>query len=273
MTNHTDIKVTRVTPSLAEAWLAKNTHNRNLREGHVKGLAHDMSTGAWTFNGEAIKFAPDGTLLDGQHRLAAIAMSGATIEMLVINNVAPEYQHTMDTGSKRTPGDMLRLRGEKNYNILAAGIRACIIWESGARSFTGRGGSATTTNTQILRYLESHPEMRTYAERFQALRHNVPMPASVGFLAHKLFYEIDPVDAENFFNRLASDEGHYAGEPIYALRKALLVPRDQAKVSYTPTWKLAVTIKAWNRYRAGEEIQVLRYTPGGASPEKFPEPI
>lgn len=274
MTNTTsNIKITNVTPELAEQWLAKNTHNRALREGHVRGLAHDMTTGAWTFNGEAIKFAPDGTLLDGQHRLAAIVMSGKSIQMLVVFDVDPQNQHTMDSGAKRTPGDMLRLRGEKNYNILAAGVRACIVWDAGGRSFTGRGAGQTVTNSQILRYLDAHPEMRTYAEQFAALRSHIPMPASVGFLAIKLFTEIDAADAEHFFDRLASDEGHYSGEPIYHLRKALLVPKDQNKISYTPTWKLAVFIKAWNKYRVGEEVKLLAYRPGGSNREKFPEPI
>ena len=268
-----NIKITNVTPELAEQWLAKNTHNRNLRKPVVNAYASDMANGDWSWNGEAVKFAKDGTLVDGQHRLSAIVQSGVTVKMLVIRGVEKESQHTMDTGAKRTSGDMLKLRGEKNYNPLAAGIRACILWEQGARSFTGRSGGTQTTNTQILRYLENNPVMREYASKFQSLKLHVPMPASIGFLAHKLFYGIDYDDAEHFFNRLASDEGHYKGDPIYALRKILLSPKEAGKLQYTPTYKLAVMIKAWNKFRAGEEVKLLTYRPGGANPEKFPEPI
>lgn len=272
MTNDTNIKVTTVTPELAEAWLGKNTHNRNLRPAHVRGLAEDMKSGNWRWNGEAIKFSPEGVLLDGQHRLAAIVETGISIKMLVIFGVDEGAQHTMDTGSKRTPGDMLKLRGEKNTNMLASGIRSCLLWERGVRSFTGRGSGATVTNPMILDYLVSHPEMRDYTSRFVSLKNHVKMPASVGVTAIKLFTEIDAADAEHFFDRLASGEG-YKGEPIFELARALQEASDKTKISRTPTWKLAVMIKAWNKYRLGEEVKLLSYRPGGSNREKFPEPI
>lgn len=272
MTNDTNIKVTTVTPELAEAWLGKNTHNRNLREGHVRGLARDMLAGAWTWNGESIKFAQDGTLLDGQHRLSAIVKAGVPVQMLVIWGVDAETQHTMDTGSKRTPGDMLKLRGEKNYNSLAAGIRASIIWDAGGRSFTGTGSGSTITNPQILSYLKDHPEIRDYTKLFVRFRSSVKVPASIGVLTARLFMEIDAADAEYFFDRLASGEG-YKGDPIFELARALQDASDKTKISRTPTWKLAVMIKAWNKYRLGEEVKLLSYRPGGSKREKFPEPI
>jgi len=36
---------------------------------------------------------------------------------------------------------------------------------------------------------------------------------------------------------------------------------------------IALVLKAWNAYRSGETIQLLRFKVGGAHPEKFPEPI
>ena len=270
-----DIKEMVVTPALAEQWLAKNTHNRNIRMPHVRGLAADMANGDWQWNGEAIKFAPDGTLIDGQHRLMAVTVADVPIKMLVIRGVEMEAQHTMDTGSKRTPGDMLKLRGEKHYNLLASGIRAAILWDQGVRMFhgSGSGSRGTVTNTQVLHYLEMHPEMRTYTEIAKRVTHHVPMPGSVIMTALKVLYEIDPEDAEHFFERLASDENQQSGDPIYALRRILLQPKDNSKISYSPSYKLAVLIKAWNKYRAGESVMVLKYRAGGANPESFPEPI
>lgn len=266
-----DFKVTTVTPELAEHWLTKNTHNRNIRLAHVRGLASDMKAGEWAWNGEAIKFASDGTLLDGQHRLAAVVESGTAIKMLVVENVKGAAQHTMDTGSKRTPGDMFRLRGEKNYNLLASGTRGAIVWEAGRR--LKDGSAMTVTNTQILRYVEAHPEMRDYVAIARRVTQSVPIPGSVVVLAVKLFYEIDADDAEHFFARLVSDEGHYKGEPVYALRAILLQPKSQSRISYTSDYKLAVIIKAWNKFRAGESVGLLVFRPGGASPEKFPVPM
>ncbi|MDO0930218.1 hypothetical protein QQY66_00225 [Streptomyces sp. DG2A-72] len=55
-----------VSPALARHWLTEhNTHNRSLRPRVVAAYARDMHAGRWMDNGETIKFAADGTLLDG----------------------------------------------------------------------------------------------------------------------------------------------------------------------------------------------------------------
>lgn len=272
MSQDTNIKVTTVTPELAEAWLGKNTHNRNIRQRVVSDYARDMANGDWNWNGEAIKFAADGTLVDGQHRLHAIVKSEVPIKMLVVHGVSMESQHTMDTGAKRKVSDALKLRGEKNYTHLAAGIRGCILWDEGARSFGGGGGRGVTVS-EAFRYLDDHPELKEYAAMHAPINAGCKIPTAVSIPAMKVLYGIDYEDAQHFFSRLASDEGHYKGEPIYALRKALMVENDKAKIGRTTTWKFAVLIKAWNKYRMGDACHVLTYRPGGAIPEKFPEPI
>ena len=68
-----DVQLVEITPELAHEWLGFNTHNRNIRQRIVTAYAADMTGGDWQWNGESIKFAEDGTLLDGQHRLAADA--------------------------------------------------------------------------------------------------------------------------------------------------------------------------------------------------------
>jgi hypothetical protein len=263
-----------VTPEQAQQWLAHNTHNRNLRESQVAALANDITNGNWNWNGDSIKFADDGTLLDGQHRLHAIIRAGQPIEMLIIHGLDKDTQVTMDTGAKRTGGDALKLQGEKYYTTLAAGLRACILWDSGVRNLGG--GNRVTTNSTLLDYLENHPEMRDYVEAYTQLRRGIEIPASVGVTAIKILSEIDPDDADYFFSRLGSDEGHYKGEPIYELRRALLdnaAATSKTRGGRTTTWKLAIIIKAWNKYRNGETIKQLSYRPGGANREKFPEPI
>jgi hypothetical protein len=36
--------------------------------------------------------------------------------------------------------------------------------------------------------------------------------------------------------------------------------------------KSALFIKAWNAYREGREVSLLKWNPGGARPEEFPVP-
>ncbi|SDT84116.1 hypothetical protein SAMN04488548_10623 [Gordonia westfalica] len=62
-----------VDPAMARRVLAKNTHNRPIKESQVVRLMAEMTSGRWKYNGEAIKWSIDDVLLDGQHRLTALA--------------------------------------------------------------------------------------------------------------------------------------------------------------------------------------------------------
>jgi hypothetical protein len=104
-----------VSPALAARWLERNESNRTVREGRVNALAEAMRRGEFVVTGDTIKFAPDGRLLDGQHRLWAVLESGVTVQMLVAYNIAPEAQVVMDTGAARKFADTLKWKGEKNY--------------------------------------------------------------------------------------------------------------------------------------------------------------
>jgi hypothetical protein len=257
-----------VTADLAEKWLDQNTHNRNLREKAVMAYARDMESGNWAENGEAIKFAKDGTLLDGQHRLQAIALSGVTLKLLVVTGLDNRTQETMDDGRKRTLADALHLRGEANSVILGSLLRRALMWEMGLYR---NSGAYTPTNTECLNYLHEHPDVRASATLAASLRKPSRLPASVLGLTHWLFTRIDADDADWFFERLGSGVGLAQYHPVWTLRKRAgeiaegsgRVPEDML---------LAFVIKAWNGYRDGEEMRILRYRPGGATPEKFPLP-
>lgn len=267
-----DIRIEYITPERAEYYLSKNTHNRNLRKTVVATYAADMKAGNWEWNGEGIKFQGDHeVLIDGQHRLAAIVESGVTIKMLVISNLTGDTQHTMDTGAKRTFGDALKLRGESSYVSLAAIVRGAYLWQSGSRSLKG-GAGIPVTNTILLNFLEGNPWLRDAVNPLSRARVGSGMTMVIGGAMYYAFMQIDPEDCDHFFARLASDEGHYKGEPIYMLRKYLHTMREEKRLYSNAKAVSAVTIKAWNAYREGREIGHLSFRAGGATPEEFPEP-
>ena len=256
-----------ITPALAEKYIAKNTHNRNIRQRTVDAYAAD---GNWQWNGEAIKFAVSGTLLDGQHRLLAIIQSGAAVKMMVIRGLPDSTQHTLDTGIKRTFSDVLKLRGENSYTVLAAIVRGVFFWES-AQRFGGATG-LRAANTQLLKILDKYPWLRDGAPILANISAQAGLPVSASGPLWFAFMNIDPDDTAYFFERLSSDENHSNGEPIYMLRRLLATSREEVRGTRNVTYLAAVTIKAWNAYRAGDQIGQLRWRPGGSNPEKFPEP-
>jgi len=101
-----------ITPDMAINWLEKiNASNRPLSDAHVERLARDMKEGRWLLTHQGIAFAPDGALLDGQHRLWAIVQANVPVELHVWSNVPPESLMSVDTGKTRSLADVLHLGG------------------------------------------------------------------------------------------------------------------------------------------------------------------
>jgi hypothetical protein len=264
-------EVVEVTPDLARKWLGQNSHNRNLRSRTVNAYASDMLAGNWVEDGQSIKFSETGILLDGQHRLTAIAQSGVTLRMLIVSGLPDSTQDTMDTGAKRILGDVLKLRGEPYSVSLAAVLMRVYQWEQGYRKNLKSAGTARPTHRQLLAVLDEHPEVRRSVEIADRVRKTGRLSSSTAGLCHWLFNRIDPGDCAFFFARFGDGVGLMSDDPIYALRRVLenfSADRgrpDEALVT-------ALVIKAWNAYRDGRSLGVLSFRPGGSRPEPYPEP-
>ena len=124
-------RVEVITPEKAQEWLNKlNKNNRTMRQATIDSYARDMKAGLWAINNQGIGFAEDGTLIDGQHRLGAIAKAGVSIKMIVVRGLPIVdgdifTQETIDRGIIRTVGDALHMtRGLSNANHKVAIINA-----------------------------------------------------------------------------------------------------------------------------------------------------
>jgi hypothetical protein len=255
-----------VTPTLAEQWLGKNTSNRRVRHGVVSRYAHDMTQGAWRLTTETIKFDENGNLLDGQHRLLACIESDTSFVTMVATGVEKDAFIVMDSGAGRTVADMLRQLGYTDVHNLAAMIAHLIRYETYGTFHTG--GSRAPSRSQILQYLSDHEEpvlrsLHTSSRRIPGLR------PSMAAALHYLFDPVNDEDNAAFWERLHSGEGLEKGNPILALRRRLADNATSTR-KLPPNEEAALTIKAWNLWRQGREVQVLTWRPGGANPEKFP---
>jgi hypothetical protein len=120
------IKLETVTPEIARQLLKKNDHNRRVRDTHVDFLAAEMANSRWHLTSETIAIATDGTVVDGQHRLLAVAQSGATIQVWVARDVPIEAQEYIDIGTPRNAGDQLGLGGLEYANQKVSAARTII---------------------------------------------------------------------------------------------------------------------------------------------------
>ncbi len=262
------VELVNVTPDIAAEYLTHNTHNRNTRERQIKLYATDMTAGDWSFTGAAITFSATGELLDGQHRLHAVILANVTIPLLVIRGLYRDAQDDTDGGIPRKFYDVLALRGEANASHLAALTRRVASWEAGNYRNVS---SYPATHSQLLRTLEAHPELPGIIQPSRTAAAGCGLPASVVAIAMWVFSNIDDEDARFFFDRLGDGQNLAKGDPIFELRRTV-ANTTGVKGERNQTYLLAITIKAWNAFRAGETVGLYRWKPGGAKPEAFPEP-
>lgn len=118
-----------VTPSQARSWLAsadalqtRTSRNNRTRSAHtVSAYTRDMRNGHWMTTHQGIAFDERGVLIDGQHRLAAIAENGAAQWMLVTFGLPPSAKLAIDRGRIRAIADQLQIYGDPDAsrNVVA----------------------------------------------------------------------------------------------------------------------------------------------------------
>lgn len=266
--------VEAITPEMAEEYLKHNTHNRAMRKATVSTYAYAMKGGQWVLNGESIKFDRFGTLVDGQHRLAAIAEAGVAVQMLVVRNVDLDSQLTVDVGLRRSIGDHLAWRGEANATRLGAALGALLVYRRhGIFDPTGAGGRHRNfTYRDLLDLLDECPHIRESVRIARVLNSHFKLSAGSMAALHYVLWEVEPAEANIFFDQLAAGVGLEADNPIYMLRR--LYEKNDRETRRMPTRHLmAVTIKAWNLWITGGTCRMLKWSPGGSTPERFPEII
>lgn len=258
-----------VTPEVAAEFLRHNTHNRSQKPVFQDRYADDMAQGDWSWTGEPIRFDVSGRLLDGQNRLHALIAADVSLPFIVIRGLPPESQDDMDTGASRKFSDVLKLAGEANANQLAAIVRRVAAWELGYR----RNLNGVVTSYHALRRtLDEHPEIRDLVTPSRKVADACGLSGAIAGLAWWVLSNIDADDAEFFFARLGDGQSLIKGDPIFELRRTLHDTKN-VRGQRNETFLLAITMKAWNAYRNGETVGLYRWRPGGAKPEKFPEPI
>jgi hypothetical protein len=122
-----------VTPAMAANWLKNNFGNRPLSEDVVKAYARDMINGVWVPTHQGIAFNDEDALIDGQHRLRAIVLSGRTIRMMVtfglpskIDGKEMTTMDAVDRGRTRSVADQLTIQHGMKKSTITASICAAL---------------------------------------------------------------------------------------------------------------------------------------------------
>ena len=86
--------------------------NRTLKKRNVNFLARAIEEGSWKRHAGSIKFDTNGTLIDGQHRLTAIAQSGKIMPVILEMGCDVDTAPAIDQGDNRTLTHAVQFGGE-----------------------------------------------------------------------------------------------------------------------------------------------------------------
>lgn len=238
----------------------------------VELFARTMAQKAWKMNGEAIKFSNTGRLLDGQHRLLACVESGVPFRTLVIRGLPEDTQETMDAGKSRTMANVLELKGRNNAKQLSTVARSIYLSEQLGVEAACVNNMSPTRN-ELLTFIESTPQLEDTLRQASTFytKSNHLMSTSMAALLYWTFNEIDGEACERFFDMLASGANLDEGSPILVLRNTLFDINKRGAHSDRPTRRriVGITIKAWNKWRGGATVKLLKFSPN----EQFPDAI
>jgi hypothetical protein len=252
----------KIDPATAKKWLVANYGNRPMLESHIARLGKQMTQGEWTLVPDAIAFAPNGRLINGQHRLQALLNTGVTCEFMVAWNMPEEAFDVTDTQKVKSGGDALACAGEDKYrNELAAALRIVARWELGDMGQQGR-----FTNREVVHLNERHPELREFVYKWNS--RNIPKGTMSGsqFAALDYIFSMkDPVLASAFLEEVRNGEGLRGNDPSFVLRARLADLRFRGGKEMA-RYVLALTVKAWNLLRKNRPANQLSFKDGEAFP-------
>jgi hypothetical protein len=260
-----DIKVEKITPAIARNILENfNSNNRKMRDKLVDKYARDMMSGRWDMTADPLRFNCDGSLLDGQHRLAAIVKSKKSIMMVVVRGVDKAARHNIDTGAKRSVSDTLTFLGYKNVTQLAATARWLMQYDR--NQLLER---PSYSNAEVLGWIEANPKVCDVVNHHSKYQHKPGTKTvliSIAYLTRKNFNH----ESAAFIETVRTGEGLFNGNPIYALRKWLEWNDARAGRMRSIIITQGIVVKAWNTYVDGGSCEQLHFRPGGPTGESFP---
>lgn len=253
-----------ITPEMAATWLAESEGRnfRRLNNARVSSLTNVIVNRMWEVDGNPIKFNCDGRLLDGQHRLAAIARSKIACWSWVCWGV--ESDITIDTNAVRSATQILAHRGEINPSRLAPALRWLYLYDNGVLPNTG----APLNSTMLLRMLKQHPGMRRSVTLAMQAMHRLGNVSMLAFI-HYVASRDNQSDADLFLSQVANGNDLQPGDPVLLLRNRLIQER-MSKNKLERAEKVALLIKAYNAWRAGAIVKNLRWRAVGPAAEAFP---
>lgn len=237
------VYVGTLTPARAQELLDRNPHNRHLNTRRAADMARDIQNGRWAMNGDAIRINCDGSLIDGQHRCAAVVAAGMSIDTLFIEGLDKAVMNTIDTGRQRTLQDVLHLAGHADAKSLAAATRCAYLWARGGASRMNR---LQPTRSELLDYLDRYPTLSDAVALVPRTHNMIHRSVAQAFTFFQLNAGADATEVAEFMAAVINGLGSPT-EPAFELWRRLV--RDNERHGPNSQWVRAAQLTyAWNAH-------------------------
>lgn len=231
-----------------------------------------MKAGRWkSGTWELLKITRLGNVIDGQHRLHAVIKSQTPIIFDVAYDVEETVFDVLDTGKNRSASDVFKIYGSKFNASIPSIIQQYKILSAGGTTSQGASKNIKLTNSELLKEYSSNEEYWITIAR----KAHVWYTAFAKIIAPSVFGGVyvylsdkNQAHASKFMNQLSSGID-VENDVILLLRNKLIQDKTSLR-TMPPHIKVGLIIKAWNAYRRGKEVKLLRFDP---EKESFPMAI
>lgn len=250
--------VMAVTPDIAENWLEHRNLERNRRYTRLieAKYANEIRAGLWKTSPQGISFDRDGFLLDGQHRLGAIAKTGITVDLFVSVGWAPDVFDVLDSGYKRAPAQMVT---HPHAKLMSAAARYLGAIHGQLLTGSARGGVYVhgASTAEILRVINTWPELATFSASAQNCRSKgqilaAPHLAVLAQASRTQYADRIPL----WLDGVAYGENLTGLDPRLHLRSRFAA--EQRALRNAQAMAYGLIVLAWNAYATGQQMSALR---------------
>jgi hypothetical protein len=253
----------KITPEIAVNLLMRNPRgaNRKVDPATVLHYARQMANNRWKATGQPMLVDSEGRLLDAQHRLYALLVSGATIKTYVVTDIeaAPGLFAYVDASRPRTAATALQTAGMNGVSPII--VKVINIGESinhGVYNPSGATKLPRLAAYEVLELAKNYPNAQKAArstasdweEATELLGGRKEVVAYMGMRIIDLFGEDK---ADDFYDEVMDHSERSADDPFYHLRK--LANNDaHADKPMKKHYMLAALIKVFNAWHMNQPL-------------------
>lgn len=262
-----EVAIATITHSTARKLLDSMPRNRGVKKSNVLYIARQMNKNDWGLTGQAIILDQDGNLIDGQHRCHACLSSGKSFTTLVVRGIARQQFSRIDTGSRRSAGDVLAIDGIHDSGIIASTMVLLLRYRNYGLWWEPSGGTSPS-HEEIRTQLENFPDLDKAVLTGRAVSKVIGVSPSHCATMVWLTRKIDRPKADEFWGSVITGVGLGQNDLERLFRERML--QFRAARNFKPTAKAIAGLfaRSWNAFRQGRKMAKLQaLAPGEAVPD------